>query len=120
MSFTEGDTRWIKRHTQKTFEQLYGKKRKGDNMHIGTIKSPNWDKEMKKLKNPIVDKLLKLKYRINDMYRNGGPGVDTDMTRDDKTWVMTLISDVRNNDLAKLSREDGLKCNELWRKYEAK
>ena len=115
MSFTEGERRWIKQHTQKTFEQLYGKKRKGDNMHIGTVKSPNWDKEMKKLKNPIVDKLLKLKYRINDWYREYGED-----TRDDKTWVMTLISDVRNNDLTKLSREDGLKCNELWRKYETK
>ena len=106
---TKGDLRWIENWQPK-----------GDNMNIGTVKSPKWDKEMEKLKKPIIGKLLKLKYRINDMYRNGGPGVDTDMTRDDKTWVMTLISDVRNNDLAKLSREDGLKCNELWRKYEAK
>jgi hypothetical protein len=70
--------------------------------------------------NPIIGKLLKLKYRINDMYRNGGPGVDEGETRADKSWVMSLISDVRENDIRKLSREDGLKCNALWGYYEGK
>ena len=81
---TEGDKRWIENW-----------KPKGYNMNIGTVKSPKWDSEMEKLKNPLIGKLLKLKYRINEMYRNGGPGVDTDVTRVDKTWVMNLISDVR-------------------------
>ena len=117
---TEGDKKWIKRHTEKTFEQLYGKKRKGDNMHIGTVKSPNWDKETEKLKNPIVGKLLKLKYRINDMYRNGGPGVDENETKADKNYVMSLISDVRKHGFTKLAPEDVHCCNGLWRKYEAK
>ena len=69
--------------------------------------------------NPIIEKLLKLKYRMNDAYRGGNKpsGGDTE-SRDDKTWVMTLISDVRENNLTKLSHEDGLKCNGLWRKYE--
>ena len=70
--------------------------------------------------NPIIGKLLKLKYRINDMYRNGGPGVDTDMTRADKTWVMNLISDVRKNNLTKLAREDVQVCNKLWKLYNVK
>ena len=70
-------------------------------------------------KNPIVGKLLRLKYKMNEAYRNGTKpsGGDTD-TRADKTWVMTLISDVRNNNLTKLSKEDMLHCNGLWRTYE--
>ena len=40
--------------------------------------------------NPIVGKLLKLKYRINNAYRAGVVGFDT---RADKNWVMNLISD---------------------------
>ena len=63
--------------------------------------------------NPIIEKLLKLKYRLNDWYREYGED-----TKDDKNWVMTLISDVRENNLTKLSHEDGLKCNNMWRRYE--
>ena len=63
--------------------------------------------------NPIIEKLLKLKYRINDAYRDRGMD-----TKDDKNYVMTLISDVREHDIRKLSKEDGLKCNGLWRAYE--
>tara|TARA_Y100001973_G_C5201392_1_gene337963 strand:+ start:1922 stop:2176 length:255 start_codon:yes stop_codon:yes gene_type:complete len=66
--------------------------------------------------NPIIEKLLKLKYKINDAYRS----YPHETNRDDKTWVMTLISDVREHDLHKLSYEDGLKCNALWRSYEGK
>ena len=71
--------------------------------------------------NPIIEKLLKLKYRINDAFKN------TKLhktligdTRIDKQWVMNLIDDVRDNLLTKLCREDMLKCNGLWRKYETK
>ena len=98
---TPGDLKWIKNW-----------KPKGVNM------KPTKTKPAKRNDNPIIGKLLKLKYRINDMYRNGGPGVDTDMTRADKTWVMNLISDVRKNNLTKLCKEDILKCNGLWREYE--
>ena len=65
-------------------------------------------------RNPIITKLLKLKYRINDTYHNSSKRVD----KEDKTWVMTLINDVRNNSWDKLSKEDMSKCNGLWRKYE--
>ena len=68
--------------------------------------------------NPIVGKLLKLKYRINDAYRSGNFDDAYNDTKADKSWVMTLISDVRENDITKLSHEDGLKCNEMWRTYE--
>ena len=67
--------------------------------------------------NPIVHKLIDLKYRINDMYRNGGPGVDGDDTRIDKSWVMCLINDVREDGFEGLCKEDMLKCNGLWIKY---
>ena len=69
--------------------------------------------------NPIIEKLLKLKYRINDAYRSGKFDNAYNDTKADKSWVMSLISDVRENDIKKLSAEDGLKCNSLWRVYEA-
>ena len=42
---------------------------------------PSKKKPAKRKNNPMVTKLLDLKYRINDMYRNGGPGVDGDDTK---------------------------------------
>ena len=71
----------------------------------------------KRTDNPLVGKLLKLKYRINDAYRSGKYDDAYNDTRVDKSWVMNLISDVRDNNLTKLSKEDMLKCNGLWRKY---
>ena len=66
----------------------------------------------KRTDNPLVGKLLNLKNRLNEAYRERN--IDT---KDDKSWVMSLISDVRDNNLTKLSKEDMLKCNGLWRKY---
>ena len=70
--------------------------------------------------NPLITKLLTLKYRINDMYRNGGPGVDENNTKADKNYVMSLINDIRHNSIkfTKLCKEDFEKCNALWRQYE--
>ena len=65
--------------------------------------------------NPLVGKLLNLKYRLNEAYRERN--IDT---KDDKSWVMSLISDVRDNNLTKLSKEDMLKCNGIWSKYAGK
>tara|TARA_Y100000004_G_C8777780_1_gene353586 strand:+ start:21 stop:332 length:312 start_codon:yes stop_codon:yes gene_type:complete len=98
--FTEGDTRWIKSHTEKTLKELNMRKTK--------------TRPAKRNDNPIVGKLLKLKYRINNAYRAGVVGFDT---RADKSWVMNLIDDVRENDIKILSKEDGLKCNGLWKDY---
>ena len=68
--------------------------------------------------NPIIDKLMKLKYSINDAYRNGYDNIIREEEGiDDKNYVMKLIQDVRKGEFTKLSREDGLKCNGLWRKY---
>ena len=87
---------------------------------------PTKKKPAKRKNNPMVTKLLNLKYRINDAYRlikngQGKPKLDLTLlgdTRIDKNWLMTLISDVRNNDWTTIPKEDMLKCNGLWSKYE--
>ena len=67
--------------------------------------------------NPTIDKLLKLKYRINDAYRGGNKpsGSDTD-TRFDKDFVMGLINNIRikEENITKIQLEE---CNKIWRKY---
>ncbi len=78
---------------------------------IATKKKP-----AKRNDNPIVGKLLRLKYKINEAYRT----YPHETNKTDKSWVMSLISDVRENNLTKLSKEDMLKCNGLWRDYEGK
>ena len=71
----------------------------------------------KKTDNPIIGKLLRLKYKINEAYRNGGSSFKN---IGDKKWVMNLISDVRKNNLTKLAREDVQVCNKLWKLYNVK
>ena len=103
---TEGDSRYIKRHTEKTFREL----------NIKGVKMKSTKKRpAKRTDNPIINKLLKLKYRMNDWYREYGED-----TRDDKRYVMSLISDIRKHGFKTLSPEDGHCCNGLWRKYEIK
>ena len=63
-------------------------------------------------KNDLIARLMNLKYRLNDAYNLR----DVD-TKDDKSWLMKLIDDVRTNHLTKISREDMLKCNALWRQH---
>tara|TARA_Y100000592_G_scaffold21159_1_gene32558 strand:- start:5073 stop:5399 length:327 start_codon:yes stop_codon:yes gene_type:complete len=106
---TEGDSRYIKRHTEKTFRELNIK---------GVTMKPTKKKPAKKAyrKDSLIGKLLQLKYRINDTASEEG-GWSTDM-QSDKSWVMNLISDVRVNNINKLCKEDLLKCNSLWRSYE--
>ena len=87
---------------------------------------PTKKKPAKRKSNPIVHKLIDLKYRINDVYRlikdnKGKPKFNLTMlgdTRIDKQWLMTLISDARSFGWDELCKEDMLKCNGLWRKYE--
>ena len=75
-------------------------------------KARKGDKRKKNWGNPIIDKLMQLKYRINDAYHLDG--VDT---KDDKNYVMSLIKDIRKHGFIKLAPEDGHCCNGLWRKY---
>jgi hypothetical protein len=71
-------------------------------------------------KNPLIEKLLKLKYRINDAYNNKTK--KDIVTRVDKDYVIRLIRDIRRNSekFTKLCKEDFEKCNGLWREYETK
>ena len=103
---TEGDTRYIKRHTEKTFREL----------NIKGVKMKSTKKRpAKRTDNPLIGKLLRLKYRINDTASEEG-GWSTDM-QDHKSWVMKLISEIRLHNLTKLAKEDMLLCNSLWRTY---
>ena len=104
--FTEGDSRYIKRHTEKTFRELNIK---------GVKMKPTKKRPAKRTDNPLIGKLLRLKYRINDTASEEG-GWSTDM-QDHKSWVMKLISEVRLHNLTKLAKEDMLLCNSLWRTY---
>ena len=104
--FTEGDTRYIKKHTEKTFKEL----------NIKGVKMKSTKKRpAKRTDNPLIGKLLRLKYRINNTASEEG-GWSTDM-QDHKSWVMKLISEVRLHNLTKLAKEDMLLCNSLWRTY---
>ena len=60
--------------------------------------------------NPVLDKLMKLKYLINDAYKAGR---DTD--KSDKTWVMEEITNLRNEGWLTATKMKG--ANEMWRKY---
>ena len=79
-------------------------------------KARKGDKRKKNWGNPIIDKLMQLKYRINDTATTEG-GWSKDMSAD-KNYVMTLISDIRKHKFKTLAPEDGHCCNGLWRKYE--
>ena len=63
-------------------------------------------------KNDLIARLMNLKYRLNDAYH-----LRDEDTKDHKTYVMSLIDDVRKNDLTKIAREDMQLCNSLWRRY---
>ena len=60
--------------------------------------------------NPVLDKLMKLKYRINDAYKAGR---DTD--KSDKSWVMEEIDNLRNDGW--LTATKMKVANEMWNKY---
>ena len=60
--------------------------------------------------NPVLDKLMKLKYRINDAYNDGRNTV-----KSDKDWVMEQISDLKNGGW--LSATKMKVANEMWNKY---
>jgi len=96
--FTKGDEKWIKNWKPK-----------------GVKMKPTKKKPAKRTDNPIIGKLLKLKYRINDTATTEG-GWSTDM-QSDKAYVMNLISDIRKHNFKTLAPEDGHCCNGLWRKY---
>ena len=64
--------------------------------------------------NPVLDKLMKLQYRINDAYRAGRKYKDAD--KSDKDWVMEEITNLRQGGW--LSATKMKVANEMWSKYE--
>ena len=68
-------------------------------------------------RNPIITKLLNLKYRINDAYRDENNTLCVDTLKREKSWVMERITELRNGVIS-LDKEDMITANEMWRKYE--
>ena len=72
------------------------------------------DKRRKNWGDPILDKLMQLKYRINDAY-NSRQENDGE-TKSDKTWVMEEITNLRQGGW--LSATKMKVANEMWNKYD--
>ena len=74
------------------------------------------DKRRKNWGDPILDKLMQLKYRINDAYKAGR---DTEpvgaSNKSDKDWVMEEITNLRNEGW--LTATKMKVANEMWSKY---
>ena len=77
-----------------------------------TKKKPAKRKPVHGFKNELIARLMNLKYRLNDAYQ-----LRDEDTKEHKTYVMSLIDDVRKNHLTKIAREDMQLCNSLWRRY---
>ena len=71
------------------------------------------DKRRKNWGDPILDKLMQLKYCINDAYnrRTENDGE----TKSDKNWVMEEIHNLRNDGWLTASKMKV--ANEMWNKY---
>ena len=79
---------------------------------------PSKKRAAKKTDNPMIGKLLDLKYRINDAYRGRGMdvlGKISEKTKNDKSWVMDQISALREG--FKLSKGNMELANDLWKEY---
>ena len=78
---------------------------------------PTTDKRRKNWGDPILDKLMQLKYRINDVYRykDRSPQLDDTITKSDKNWVMGEIHNLRNEGW--LTATKMKVANEMWNKY---
>ena len=72
-------------------------------------------KPAKRKDNPMVEKLLRLKYRINDAYRSE---TVIDGNKSDKDFVIGLINNIRNGTNLPVSRIQLEECNKIWRRYE--
>ena len=74
------------------------------------------DKRRKNWGDPILDKLMQLKYRINDAYKAGR---DTEpvgaSNKSDKDWVMEEITNLRNEGW--LTATKMKVANEMWNRY---
>ena len=71
------------------------------------------DKRRKDWGDPMLNKLMKLKYRINDAYNHRQE--NDGETKSDKTWVMEEITNLRQGGW--LSATKMKVANETWSKY---
>ena len=71
------------------------------------------DKRRKNWGDPIIDKLMKLKYRINDAYNHRQE--NDGETKSDKAWVMEEITNLRGGGW--LTATKMKVANEMWRNY---
>ena len=72
-------------------------------------------KPAKRKNSPMVQKLLELKYRINDAYRNNTTIDHTN--KSDKDFVIGLINNIRNETNLPIARIQLEECNKLWKRY---
>ena len=72
---------------------------------------PSKKRAAKRPSNPIVTKLLNLKYRINDAYRS----YPHETNKNDKDWVIARIRDMRNG--MTITKGELLHANNLWKEY---
>ena len=72
---------------------------------------PSKKRTAKRTDNPIISKLLDLKYRINDAYRS----YPCEANKNDKDWVIARIRDTRDG--MTLTKGEMLHCNNLWKEY---
>ena len=105
---TPGDKRWIENWKPKGANVNPTKKKPAKRRPAKY--GPSFAK-----RNPVLSKLLDLKYRINEAYRNGADDAYND-TRADKSWVIKQIDDIRNGRV--LSKNNMLKANDIWKAYE--
>ena len=63
-------------------------------------------------RDPILSKLIDLKYRINEAYR----GYPHETNKNDKDWVISQISALREG--FRMSRGNMLHANNLWKEYQ--
>ena len=103
---TPGDKRWIKNWKPKGVNMNPTKKRPAKRK---VVSAEDFAK-----RNPVLSKLLDLKYRINNAYRNRED--DHMNTIHDKSWVIKQIDDIRNGRV--LSKNNMLKANDIWKAYE--
>ena len=75
------------------------------------------DKRRKNWGDPILDKLMQLKYRINDAYKAGRDTKPVGASnKSDKDWVMEEITNLRNEGW--LTATKMKVANEMWNRYD--
>ena len=103
--FTEGEKRWIKRHTEKSLKQLYNK---GVNM------KPTKTRPAKITDTTEGKILMKLKKLSTAIEQKKGPSMDIDDL--DYRWVEDRIEYLEKNNRM-LSKQEMSQANNLWNSY---